>query len=267
MRCPSCSKRFKNEGCFLQHLNQPSSHCYKWDGNLVRILRPAQAPSPQFPLHNDTDPTFDPEYMDHGVDADTGAEYGSSGSQADYGEEVEFYDGAGKTWGVGKTFMDQFNEDEYAAEREQNQYFPFASKPDWEMASYILRSDLSMAEIDEYLNLEFTKTLPLSFRSSRQLRGHAELLPAPPQWKYQKITTEFPTTKTLQIFYRDTIECLQSLLSHPLLAASFDFIPCKVYESAEHAVRVYHGFMTGDHAWNLQKDLPEGASLLGVVLS
>ncbi|KAG1870221.1 hypothetical protein DFJ58DRAFT_723118 [Suillus subalutaceus] len=267
MRCPSCSKRFKNEGRFLQHLNQPSSHCYKWDGNLVRILRPAQAPSPQFPLHNDTDPTFDPEYMDHGVDADTGAEYGSSGSQADYGEEVEFYDGAGKTWGVGKTFMDQFNEDEYAAEREQNQYFPFASKPDWEMASYILRSDLSMAEIDKYLNLEFTKTLPLSFRSSRELRGRVELLPAPPQWKYQKITTEFPTTKTLQIFYRDAIECLQSLLSHPLLAASFDFIPCKVYESAERAVRVYHGFMTGDHAWNLQKDLPEGASLLGVVLS
>ncbi|KAG1852820.1 hypothetical protein DFJ58DRAFT_661084 [Suillus subalutaceus] len=205
--------------------------------------------------------------MDHGVDADTGAEYGSSGSQADYGEEVEFYDGAGKTWGVGKTFMDQFNEDEYAAEREQNQYFPFASKPDWEMASYILRSDLSMAEINEYLNLEFTKTLPLSFRSSRELRGRVELLPAPPQWKYQKITTEFPTTKTLQIFYRDAIECLQSLLSHPLLAASFDFIPCKVYESAERAVRVYHGFMTGDHAWNLQKDLPEGASLLGVVLS
>ncbi|KAG2344282.1 hypothetical protein BDR05DRAFT_860035, partial [Suillus weaverae] len=157
------------------------------------------------------------------------------------------------TWGVGKTFMDQFNEDEYAAEREQNQYFPFASKPDWEMASYILRSDLSMAEIDKYLNLEFMR--------------RAELLPAPPQWKYQKITPEFPMTKTLQIFYRDTIECLQSLLSHPLLAASFDFIPCKVYESAERAVRVYHGFMTGDHAWNLQKDLPEGASLLGVVLS
>ncbi|KAG2750887.1 hypothetical protein P692DRAFT_201710227 [Suillus brevipes Sb2] len=170
-------------------------------------------------------------------------------------------------WGVGKTFMDQFNEDEYAAEREQNQYFPFASKPDWEMASYILRSDLSMAEIDEYLNLKFTKTLPLSFRSSRELRGRAELLPAPPQWKYQKITTKFPTTKTLQIFYRDAIKCLQSLLSHPLLAASFDFIPCKVYESAERAVRVYHGFMTGDHTWNLQKDLPEGASLLGVVLS
>ncbi|KAG1726239.1 hypothetical protein EDB19DRAFT_1833533 [Suillus lakei] len=220
-----------------------------------------QAPSAQFPLHNNMDPTFDPEYMDHGVDADTGVEYGSSGSQADYGEEVEVYGGAGKTWGVGKTFMDQFNEDEYAAEREQSRYFPFTSKPDWEMALFILRSDLSMADIDEYLNLKFTKTLPLSFRSLQELRGRAELLPAPPQWKYQGVTTEFPTTKTFQIFYRDAIECLQSLLSHPLLAASFDLILRKIYKSAE-----------CDHAWNLQltrpqKDLPEGASLLGVVLS
>ncbi|KAG1834047.1 hypothetical protein DFJ58DRAFT_670729, partial [Suillus subalutaceus] len=63
-----------------------------------------------------------------------------------------------------------------------------------------------------------------------------ELLPAPPRWKYETVTTEFPTTKILRIFYRDAIECLQSLLSHPLMATSFDFIPRKVYESAERAV-------------------------------
>ncbi|KAG1744029.1 uncharacterized protein EDB91DRAFT_1050733 [Suillus paluster] len=118
--------------------------------------------------------------------------------------------------------MNQFSKDEYAAEREKNQYFPFTSKLDWEMASFILRSDLSMADIDEYLNLKFVRC--------------AELLPAPPQWKYQRVTTEFPMTNTLQIFYWDAIECLQSLLSHPLLAASFDFIPHKVYKSAECAV-------------------------------
>jgi len=78
------------------------------------------------------------------------------------------------------------------------------------------------------------------------------MLPSPPQWKYQEVPTEFPTTKPLRIFYRDAIECLQSLLSHPLLADKFDFIPRKVYESAEHAVRIYQGFMTGNYAWDLQ---------------
>ncbi|KAG1866355.1 hypothetical protein C8R48DRAFT_772453 [Suillus tomentosus] len=93
------------------------------------------------------------------------------------------------------------------------------------------------------------------------------MLPSSPQWKYQIVPTEFPMMKTLRIFYRDPIECLQSLLSYPMLADSFDFIPCKVCAEAEHAVRAYYGFMTGDHAWELQEDLPDGATLLGVVLS
>ncbi|KAG2139783.1 hypothetical protein DEU56DRAFT_693238, partial [Suillus clintonianus] len=95
-------------------------------------------------------------------------------------------------YGVGMTFMKTFNSDEYAAERVDNPYFPFTSKPDWEMAAFLLRSELSMADIDQYLHLEF---------------------------------------------------------------------------SAERAVRIYHGFMTGDCAWELQERLPDGATLLGVVLS
>ncbi|KAG2097498.1 uncharacterized protein F5147DRAFT_656310 [Suillus discolor] len=47
----------------------------------------------------------------------------------------------------------------------------------------------------------------------------------------------------------------------------FDFIPHKVYVEAEHAIRVDYGFMTGDHAWEPQEDLPDGMTLLGVVLS
>lgn len=82
------------------------------------------------------------------------------------------------------------------------------------------------------------------------------MLPSPPRWKYQTVLTKFPTTKTLHVFYQDAIECLQSLLSHPLLVDSFNFIPRKVYESAECAVRIYYGFMTGDRAWELQVCLP-----------
>ncbi|KAG2110896.1 uncharacterized protein F5147DRAFT_772164 [Suillus discolor] len=177
------------------------------------------------------------------------------------------YVGAAKTWGRGTAFMKQFKSDTYTEERVSNPYFPFAGKQDWEMAAFLLWSDLSMADIDEFLKLEFNRKLLLSFHSSRELRGCAEMLPSPPQWKHQIVPTEFLTTKTLQIFYQDPIECLQSLLSHPMLADSFDFIPCKVYAEAEHAVHVYYGFMTGDHAWELQEDLPDGMTLLGVVLS
>ncbi|KAG1894108.1 uncharacterized protein F5891DRAFT_985339 [Suillus fuscotomentosus] len=193
--------------------------------------------------------------VDVGVDVDMGADLGvyedeHAGVEAGYEEEV--YDGAAKTYGIGTSFMKTFNSDEYAVERMDNPYFPFASKPDWEMAAFLLQSELSMTDINKYLHLEFTRKLPLSFRSSRELRGRAEMLLSPPRWKYQTVLTKFRTTKTLHVFYRDAIECLQLLL---------------IYESAERAVRIYYGFMTGDRAWELQERLPDGATLLGVVLS
>jgi len=86
--------------------------------------------------------------VNSGVDTD--AEMGGPNPDP----QVEVYSGAGKTWGIGKTFMNQFDEDEYAAERARNPYFPFACKPDWETAAFLLRSDLSMVNIDEYLEFK-----------------------------------------------------------------------------------------------------------------
>ncbi|KAG1799139.1 uncharacterized protein BJ212DRAFT_1305591 [Suillus subaureus] len=147
------------------------------------------------------------------MDDGPGPEHEGTVVEADDREEVVLYFGAAKTWGRGTTFMKQFESNKYAEERASNPYFPFTSKPDWEMAAFLLQSDLSMSDIDEYLKLEF------------------------------------------------------SLLSHPMLADSFDFMPWKIYAEAERAVHIYYGFMTGDCAWELQEGLPDGATLLGVVLS
>ncbi|KAG1905699.1 uncharacterized protein F5891DRAFT_943149 [Suillus fuscotomentosus] len=127
--------------------------------------------------------------------------------------------------------MKQFKFDNYAEEKVGNPHFPFTSKPDWEMVAFLLRLDLSMADIDEFLKLKFVK--------------HTKILPSPPQWKYQVVPMEFPTMKTVHIFYWDTIKCLQLLLSHPMLADSFEFIPWKIYAEAKHAIHIYYGFMTG----------------------
>jgi hypothetical protein len=138
----------------LQHLNQPSSQCYNWNDNLVRILRPpplrVRVPSPPYEDTFEDTTAYTP--VNSGVDTDV--EMGGPNPDP----QVEVYSGAGKTWGIGKTFMNQFDEDEYAAERARNPYFPFACKPDWETAAFLLRSDLSMVDIDEYLNLEFVSS-------------------------------------------------------------------------------------------------------------
>lgn len=67
---------------------------------------------------------------------------------------TEVYPGAAQTYGKGSTFMDEFDDDEHAAMREDNLYYPWASRPEWELASFLLRSSLSMAAIDQFLSLD-----------------------------------------------------------------------------------------------------------------
>jgi hypothetical protein len=70
------------------------------------------------------------------------------------GTLVEEYEGAGASYGKGTTFMDQFNQDAYASECSLNIYYPFSSRDEWELASFLLGPDLSMAAITKFLSLK-----------------------------------------------------------------------------------------------------------------
>jgi hypothetical protein len=72
----------------------------------------------------------------------------------DDGPFVEEYEGAAKEYGAGVTFMSEFGRDQHAAKRVENLYYPFASKDELELASFLLRSNLSMASIDSFLSLK-----------------------------------------------------------------------------------------------------------------
>jgi len=64
------------------------------------------------------------------------------------------YQGAARVVGYGKTALDLFNEDRFSDHRRLNLYYPWASKGEWEVAQYLLKSSLSLADIDEFLKLE-----------------------------------------------------------------------------------------------------------------
>ena len=60
-----------------------------------------------------------------------------------------------KVYGHGETFMDQFDKDQFAEARNQGLlYYPFATRDEWELASFLLRSNLSMNAIDRFLKLK-----------------------------------------------------------------------------------------------------------------
>ena len=63
--------------------------------------------------------------------------------------------------------MDEFDRDQYAGEWRENLYYLFASKDEWEVVAFLLRSDLSMASIDSLLSLNLVSSLaPLATLTS-----------------------------------------------------------------------------------------------------
>ncbi|KAF8808232.1 hypothetical protein BYT27DRAFT_7210979 [Phlegmacium glaucopus] len=82
-------------------------------------------------------------------------------------------------------------------------------------------------------------------KCTKDLRNCAEILPNGPLWK----------------------NCLQSILHNPLVKDHIQFHPFQLFQSAEGVMRVYTEWLSGNTAWEMQDSLPQGATLLGTILS
>jgi hypothetical protein len=96
------------------------------------------------------------------------------------------------------------------------------------------------------------KGLNLSFRTGKRLRGLAEMLPKGPEWRCKPWETTYPTKKPLHLYYRDPLECIQSILYHPLVKDFIRLSPFRLYESAAKTMCFYTEWLSGDVAWSMQ---------------
>ena len=78
------------------------------------------------------------------------------------------------------------------------------------------------------------------------------MLPAGPLWKCTLSRTVYPTKHPINLFYRDAIECVQSLMNNPLLKEALQFEPLRVFKTAEKLMRIYSEWQTGNVAWKMQ---------------
>jgi hypothetical protein len=70
------------------------------------------------------------------------------------GSNEEWYEGAAKCYSQdGITFLDLFDANDYAECRKEDLFYPFTSREEWEVADFLLHSALSMAAIDNFLQL------------------------------------------------------------------------------------------------------------------
>jgi hypothetical protein len=174
--CTRCGKGFASQASVQNHQKQLTSNCWKNYSILLEFRQtsietsevqvptsPPQSsplPTPSSPpeVNMECLPTSLPSEADMETD-------NLLHQQEDIHHHTEYFLGASEVFGKGDTYMDLFNEDDHAAARERNLYYPFASHPEWELASFLLKSDLSRGMIDEFLKLQLVNiTYSISLR-------------------------------------------------------------------------------------------------------
>jgi hypothetical protein len=168
VHCPRCAKKFKNQAALLNHMNQPVSSCLTHFQEQIKISNacctsPTTTVSEALELaHNETLHFENPPELlyfvdtlnDHLPSLPTHSSLNPPDSIRNP-FRIREHPNAAKVFGRGHTFMDQFNNDDFASARRQGHiYYPFASRDEWELASFLLRSNLSLADTDRFLKLE-----------------------------------------------------------------------------------------------------------------
>ena len=164
-------------------MNQPTSSCLSYHEEIMRLNARATElfttgdnlnltsssssvggpyPSHDVPLATMSpdwlpqDPTIESDFLPltaiNSLTTNSTMDIDSASSDSPFFRET--FPGAAQTFGRAASFMDVFDADVHADKRKQYPYYPFASKGEWQLASFLLCSDLSMGVINKFLKLE-----------------------------------------------------------------------------------------------------------------
>ena len=158
MRCPNCGKgSFASHDAVSRHMGQSRSGCSTWFNDLVHIQeystgRSYDDSNNSRTMSIDRPPGGGDNFFESEVSGDEQMLDGHQDEnfQAGY---TEYFPGATQTYSGGSTFTNKFDMDEFSSQQTLNIYYPFASRGDWELGSWLLRSSLSMSAINSLLSL------------------------------------------------------------------------------------------------------------------
>ncbi|KAJ7731496.1 hypothetical protein B0H16DRAFT_1772807 [Mycena metata] len=152
-----------------------------------------------------------------------------------------------------------------------SKFAPFTDNDEWELARW-LSKNVSQTATEEYLQLP-----SLSFHNNRAFLKKVDALPTGPDWTCDIVTVvgnqlnddDVLMTEELELWMRDPVECIKDLMSNPAFKDHMAYAPERVYTTADgdEETRVYDEMWTAEWWWKIQKLLPPGACISGIILS
>ncbi|KIL60573.1 hypothetical protein M378DRAFT_14041, partial [Amanita muscaria Koide BX008] len=155
-------------------------------------------------------------------------------------------------------------------DRSSDEFGPFKSLIDWEVAKWAKLRGPSSSALNELLAIDgLVERLGLSFKSVRDINTLIDTkLPGRPTFHHQRITV---SGETVSLYSRDIIECISTLYGDPKFVHHLINRPERQYKKeGDHRTRVFHDMHTGDWWWEMQNVLEarkRGATIVPVLLS
>lgn len=161
-QCPLCCRNgFSTHEAVARHMSQPRSGCSTWIEEVIRLKTIIQ-PSEDDPINVNQesfvhDDYYSASYDDTNIQA-AGGLFEEEHVPASHNEFLDLFPGSAEVYEGGYTFLGLFDADENSAHRVHNPYYLFSGRKEWEVASWLLRSGLSMGKIDLFLSLEMVSS-------------------------------------------------------------------------------------------------------------
>ncbi|KAN0103980.1 hypothetical protein V8E52_011444, partial [Russula decolorans] len=153
------------------------------------------------------------------------------------------------------------NDDQNKAGLAEKPWAPFEDEGEWELAQFLIK-EVSQTAANKYLKLPITKkrTRP-SYLSNYSLLKKIDSLSAKPGADGE------PVTESVELWFRDPIECIQGLIGNSKFRENMSYVPQKVFTSGSGTTRIYDEAWTGDWWWTMQEQLPPGAVVTPLIIA
>ncbi|KAI6159156.1 hypothetical protein EDD17DRAFT_1779017 [Pisolithus thermaeus] len=153
-------------------------------------------------------------------------------------------------------------DDRYQENQKTNIYWPFQSRAEWRLGKFLVEN-LTQAQINAFLKLDWLEAQKPSFATARQLLDWMDTLPSGPGWKVMELEVDgYKTEKKIELIFQDGLEVVESLFGNPIFCQNMSFDPLSLWNNAE---REYGEWFTAHKASRIQDTLPEGATIIPVI--